>query len=64
MTDLEIIKKERARDLRQSLEFIDFYVDWIKKTPNKIWSQKQADLYKSVYDAINADWRKTIARSK
>lgn len=64
MVDLKKMKKEREEDIRQSLKFIDTYVAWIKKTPNEIWSKKQADLFRSVYISINADWRKSQAKSK
>ena len=40
--DLKEIEKEKKRNFKQRLEFIDSYVDWLKKTPNKVWSKQQA----------------------
>ena len=59
MADIRQLRKERERDILESLKIIDFYVEWIKKTPNKVWSKQQADLFKSVYDSINQDWKRS-----
>ena len=56
MVNILQLKAEHKKDLQESLKIIDLYVRWIKKTPNKIWSKKQADFFKSVYGAINQDW--------
>jgi hypothetical protein len=41
LKELEKIKEE---NFRERLEFIDKYVEWMKKTPNKTWSSQQKDL--------------------
>ena len=50
----------RSRDLKREAEkiiemnrrerkkFLDFYIEWIKKTPNKVWSKQQAEFINSV----------------
>jgi len=62
MAGVASIRKERKKDILEALKIIDIYAEWIKGKPNKIWSKKQADLFKSVYGAINADWRKSLAK--
>jgi len=32
---------DKKRNFRQRLDFIDQYVAWLKKTPNKKWSKQQ-----------------------
>lgn len=39
--DLEELEKQKKRNFQQRLEFIDQYVEWLKKTPNKKWSEQQ-----------------------
>jgi hypothetical protein len=41
LKELEELKKE---NFRQRLEFIEKYVEWLKKTPNKEWSKQQKEL--------------------
>ena len=38
--DLREIDKEIESNRRQRMEFIDMYAEWIKKTPNKVWSRQ------------------------
>jgi len=42
--DLEELEKQKKENFRQRLEFIDQYVEWLKKTPNKKWSRQQKKL--------------------
>lgn len=42
--DLKEIEEEKKRNFKQRLEFIDLYVKWLKKTPNKVWSKQQNKL--------------------
>lgn len=39
--DLKELKEEMKRNREQRMEFIDMYADWLKKTPNKVWSRQQ-----------------------
>ena len=39
--DLEELKKQKEENFKQRLEFIDKYVEWLKKTSNKEWSSQQ-----------------------
>ncbi|MBI5227271.1 hypothetical protein HY988_01665 [Candidatus Micrarchaeota archaeon] len=59
MVNILQLKEGQKKDLQQSLKIIDLYVEWMRKTPNKIWSTQQAGLFKSVYGAINKNWRKS-----
>ena len=42
--DLKELEKIKQENFRQRLEFIDKYVEWLKKTPNKKWSKQQKEL--------------------
>lgn len=42
--DLEKLKKKKEDNFKSRLEFIDFYVEWLKKTDNKTWSKQQKEL--------------------
>ncbi len=39
--DLKQLLKEKEKNFHDRLEFIDAYVKWLKKTPNKKWSRQQ-----------------------
>ena len=47
--------KEREANRKSNREFIDFYVDYLKKTPNKKWSKQQNLLINSVMKSANQD---------
>ena len=57
MADLKKLDEEREKDILDSLKVIDIMAEWIKSKPNKVWSAKQATLFKSVYSSINKNWR-------
>jgi len=51
--DLAKALKERKRqNLLDNLRYIDLYVEYIKKTPNKEWSRKQNKFINSIYRSI------------
>lgn len=39
----------------QRLGFVEFWADYVKKTPNKVWSKQQADFINSVLKGANQD---------
>ena len=39
----------------QRMGFVEFWADYIKKTPNKVWSKQQADFINSVLKGANQD---------
>ncbi len=41
VVDLNLLLKEKEKNFRERLKFIDAYVEWLKKTPNKKWSRQQ-----------------------
>lgn len=55
MFDLDAIKEQRERDRKSDLEFMDFYMKWLKKTPNSIWSKQHANFINSGV-LINNEW--------
>ena len=42
--DLRELEEEKKRNFKQRLQFIDTYVEWLKKTGNKKWSKQQNKL--------------------
>ncbi len=44
--DLKELKKEMELNKQQRLEFVRQYAEWLKKTPNKVWSKQQAKYLK------------------
>ncbi len=44
--DLDELKKEMELNRQQRLEFVRFYAEWLKKTPNSVWSKQQAKYLK------------------
>ena len=42
--DLEELKKFKEKNLKDRLDFIDKYVEWLKKKSNKEWSSQQKDI--------------------
>ena len=42
--DLEELKRMKEENFKERLEFIDLYVEWLKKTPNKEWSSQQKEI--------------------
>ena len=44
--DLAELKKEMELNRQQRFEFVKQYAEWLKKTPNKVWSRHQAKYLK------------------
>jgi len=42
--NLRELRKEKKKNFEERLKFIDRYVEWLKKTPNREWSRQQAKL--------------------
>ncbi|MCD6574007.1 MAG: hypothetical protein J7K95_07955 [Thermoplasmata archaeon] len=41
------LKFDRVKNLKERLEFIHYYAEWVKRVPNEIWSKQQAMLINS-----------------
>ena len=41
--NLKELEKQKKENFKERLEFIKKYAEWIKKTPNKIWSKRQKE---------------------
>ncbi len=39
--DLKELRAQQKRNFLERLKFIDSYVKWLKRTPNKVWSKQQ-----------------------
>ena len=42
--DLKELDEEINRNRKERFKFIDMYAEWLKKTPNKVWSKQQNKL--------------------
>jgi hypothetical protein len=42
--DLKELEEDKKRNFQERLLFIDRYVQWLKKTPNSVWSKQQKKL--------------------
>ena len=42
--NLREMAEEKKRNFEERLRFIDMYVEWLKKTPNAVWSLQQKKL--------------------
>ena len=52
MTSVEQVKMDEKALLRKErIEFILYYVDWIKRTPNKEWSRQQAEFIDACFSS-------------
>ena len=47
------IEKDIERNRAQRLEFVTWYAQWVKRTPNKVWSRQQREMVDSVLEAAN-----------
>ena len=47
--DIEALKKEKENNFNERLEFIDRYVEWLKATPNEVWSKQHNEFIDSAY---------------
>jgi len=41
--NLKELEKQKRENFKERLEFIKKYAEWVKKTPNKIWSKRQKE---------------------
>lgn len=41
--DFEALGKKKKQNRKERLAFFELYVEWLKKTPNKIWSKQHAE---------------------
>jgi len=42
--DLKEMQKAKEKNFEERIKFIEEYAEWVKKTPNKIWSKQQKKL--------------------
>lgn len=43
--DREEMREEVKRNSEQRLDFVRRYANWVKKTPNKVWSKQHAKYF-------------------
>lgn len=47
--DMEELKKDKETNFKERLDFIDKYVEWIRTTPNIVWSKQHKDFIDSAF---------------
>lgn len=47
--DVEEMKKFKEQNSNERLKFIDFWANYVKKSPDLIWSKQQKELIDSQY---------------
>ena len=45
----------KEKNFQSRLEFVRFWADYVKKSPNDVWSRQQADFINSVLRTANKD---------
>lgn len=43
--NLKELEEQKKKNFRERLEFIAKYGEWLKKTPNRVWSKQQKKLF-------------------
>ncbi len=43
--DRREMEEEKRRNTEERLKFVVFYAEWLKKTPNKVWSKQQVKYF-------------------
>ncbi len=46
---------DKEKNFRSRLEFVRLWADYVRKSPNKVWSKQQADFINSVLGTANQD---------
>ena len=47
------LDEDKEQNRQQRLEFVTWYAQWVKKTPNKVWSKQQKELIERVLRVAN-----------
>ena len=54
--DLKELEEFKKKNFQERLKFIDFWVDYIKKNPNNVWSMQQ----KRIIDTTRSSEQKDL----
>ena len=46
--DLKELEEKKERNRKERLKFIELQVEWLKRTPNAVWSKQQAAFINAV----------------
>jgi hypothetical protein len=49
--DIEELEKFKKKNFEERLKFIEFLADYIRKTPNKVWSSQQKKIVDKATDS-------------
>lgn len=42
--ELKEIEDQKRQNFKERLEFVKWYAEWVRRTPNKVWSKQQKDV--------------------
>ncbi|HLD83812.1 MAG TPA: hypothetical protein VI979_03095 [archaeon] len=46
---------DKEKNFKSRLEFVRFWADYVRKTPNSVWSRQQADFIDALFQGANQD---------
>ena len=46
---------DKEKNFKSRLEFVRFWADYVRKTPNSVWSRQQADFINALLQGANQD---------
>ena len=46
---------DKGKNFKSRLEFVRFWADYVRKTPNSVWSRQQADFIDALFQGANQD---------
>jgi len=55
--DLAIERRAAATNRRERLAYVDAYVEWLRRTPNRVWSHQQGHMIDSVLRSARRERR-------
>ncbi len=44
------LKFDKKKNLKDRLEFLHYYSNWVKSVPNEVWSKQQAEFIDSLFE--------------
>jgi len=47
--DLKALREKKQKNREERLAFLEMYVEWLKRTPNKVWSKQHAEFIDAIY---------------
>ena len=62
--NLKEFEEKKEKNRQERIEFIDLYTDWLRKTPNEVWSKHHANFINSGIAIANTGLLKNRQKTK